>query len=295
VARERGARNDNYSSLPRPVATAVKTTLLLPRLVTASGRSLPAFLIIGAQRSGTTSLYRYLIQHPRVAPAWPSKGVHYFDLEPQRSLRWYRAHFPRASRGLTCGEGAPYYLFHPLVAARVAQALPDVRAIVMLRDPVERAHSQYQQEFARGFEDEERFERALELEPQRLAGEEERLIAEPGYRSYSHQHHSYVARGLYLDQLLRWEAALGRERILTLVADEFFADPAAGYASTLAFLGLPEPPSLPAFAAHNARPYSKLEPETEAMLRARFAESNGRLERHLGWSLPWDQVAESRA
>jgi len=295
VARERGARNDNYSSLPRPVASAVKTTLLLPRLATASGRSLPAFLIIGAQRSGTTSLYRYLVQHPRVAPAWPSKGVHYFDLEPQRSLRWYRAHFPRASRGLTSGEGAPYYLFHPLVAARVAQALPDVRVIVMLRDPVERAHSQYQQEFARGFEDEDRFERALELEPQRLAGEEERLIAEPGYRSYSHQHHSYVARGLYLDQLLRWEAALGRERILTLVADEFFADPAAGYASTLAFLGLPEPPSLPAFAAHNARPYSKLEPETEAMLRTRFAESNRRLEQHLGRSLPWNQAAESQA
>ncbi len=295
MARERGARNDNYSSLPRPVASAVKTTLLLPRLATASGRSLPAFLIIGAQRSGTTSLYRYLVQHPRVAPAWPSKGVHYFDLEPQRSLRWYRAHFPRASRGLTSGEGAPYYLFHPLVAARVAQALPDVRVIVMLRDPVERAHSQYQQEFARGFEDEDRFERALELEPQRLAGEEERLIAEPGYRSYSHQHHSYVARGLYLDQLLRWEAALGRERILTLVADEFFADPAAGYASTLAFLGLPEPPSLPAFAAHNARPYSKLEPETEAMLRTRFAESNRRLEQHLGRSLPWNQAAESQA
>ena len=295
MARERGARNDNYSRLPRPLASAVKTTLLLPRLATASGRTLPAFLIIGAQRSGTTSLYRYLIQHPRVAAAWPSKGVHLFDLEPQRSLRWYRAHFPRQSSGLTSGEGAPYYLFHPLAAERAAAALPDVRAIVMLRDPVERAHSQYQQEFARGFEDEETFERALELEPERLAGEEERLIAEPGYRSYGHQHHSYVARGLYLDQLLRWEAALGKERILTLVADEFFADPAAGYASVLAFLGLPEPPARPAFAAHNARPYSQLAPAIEAALRERFTEPNLRLEQHLGRPLRWNAAAGSRA
>jgi hypothetical protein len=295
VARERGAKNDNYSSLPRPLASAIKTTVLLPRLATASGRTLPAFLIIGAQRSGTTSLYRYLAKHPRVAPAWPSKGVHYFDLEPQRSLRWYRAHFPRASRGLISGEGAPYYLFHPLAAERVARALPGVRAIVMLRDPVERAHSQYQQEFARGFEDEEVFERALELEPGRLAGEEERLIADPDYRSYSHQHHSYVARGLYLDQLLRWEAALGRERILTLVADEFFADPAAGYASVLAFLSLPEPPTPPAFAAHNARPYSKLSPATDAMLRERFAEPNRRLAQHLGRPLPWGAAAGTPA
>ena len=134
--------------------------------------------MIGTQRGGTTSLYRHLVAHPQVESATPSKGVHYFDKEPDKSLNWYRAHFPLArDGGPISGEGSPYYLFHPLVPARVAEALPDVRVIAMLRDPVERAYSAYKQEYARGFEDAETFERALELEPERLDGEEERMVS----------------------------------------------------------------------------------------------------------------------
>ncbi|HUZ84421.1 MAG TPA: sulfotransferase [Gaiellales bacterium] len=295
MSRERGARNDNYSRLPRPLAAAAKTVLFAPRIATAGRRVLPSFLVVGAQRSGTTSLYRYLLEHPGIGGAWPSKGVHHFDLESQRSRRWYRAHFPRRSEGVVAGEGSPYYLFHPLVPARVAAALPDVRVIAMLRDPVTRAHSQYQQEYARGFEDAETFERALELEPGRLRGEEERLVVEPGYRSYSHQHHSYVARGMYLDQLLRWESAIPPERMLVLVAEEFFADPAAVHRRVLRFLDVPEPPSPPRFAAYNARPYDPLAAPTRASLTELFAEPNRLLERHLGRELGWSANARARA
>ena len=157
-------------------------------MVNAGSRPLPDFLIIGAQRCGTTSLYRYLEKHPQVIGAAPSKGVHYFDVHHERSLRWYRAHFPtrrrrdRAGDRAVTGEASPYYVFHPHGPDRVRAAVPNVRLILMLRDPVVRAFSQYQQEYARGFEDAETFEQALELEPGRLAGERERMLADPRLR-----------------------------------------------------------------------------------------------------------------
>ena len=98
MRRERGARNDNYSRVPEPVADAAKAAFVGARMVNAGSRPLPDFLIIGAQRCGTTSLYRYLEKHPQVIGAAPSKGVHYFDVHHERSLRWYRAHFPTRRR-----------------------------------------------------------------------------------------------------------------------------------------------------------------------------------------------------
>ena len=99
-------------------------------------------------------------------------------------------------------------MFHPLAADRIAADLPGVRLLVLVRDPVERAYSAHAHERARGFETEP-FERALELEPARLAGEAERIAAEPGYLSASHQHHAYRARGRYVEQL-RAAGAAGR-------------------------------------------------------------------------------------
>lgn len=258
-------------------------------------RALPDFLIIGAQRAGTTSLYRYLEQHPAVAPAFLEKGVHYFDTHYDRSLRWYRTRFPtspyrrartrRAGVPAITGEGSPYYLFHPAVPRRVAEALPDVRLLVMLRDPVTRAYSHHQHEVARGYEDLS-FDEAVRREPERLAGEEERLATDPRAYSYAHQHHSYLARGRYLEQLLRWKACVPRERLLVVIMERFFADPDAGYREVMEFLGLPAI-SLPAYEKMNAHRYPPMEDSTRAMLREHFAEPNRRLAEHLGVELPW--------
>ena len=221
MRRERGARNDNYSRVPEPVADAAKAAYVGARMLNAGSRPLPDFLIIGAQRCGTTSLYRYLEKHPQVIGAAPSKGVHYFDVHHERSLRWYRAHFPtrrrreRVVKRAVTGEASPYYVFHPHGPDRVRAAVPNVRLILMVRDPVVRAFSQYQQEYARGFEDAETFERALELELGRLAGERERMLADPGYDSRAMQHHAYVARGEYAPQLEAWMNAPERKEMLS--------------------------------------------------------------------------------
>ena len=286
MARERGAANDNYRNLPAPLATLGREAMLLPRRLTAGGRRLPDFLIIGAQRSGTTSLYRYLQAHPQVRPAYPSKGAHYFDKNPRRSLGWYRAHFPSGGGDWVTGEASPYYLFHPLVPGRVAAALPGVKLIAMLRDPVERAYSHYQQEYARGFEDCESFEQALDREPQRLRGERERMLADSRYDSYSLQHHSYMARGDYLDQIEAWLERFPAEQLLIIQAEAFFANPRPEVERAQRFLGL-EPAGLPEYKAHNARRYAPMTEATRERLNARFAEPNRRLYDHLGVEFEW--------
>jgi hypothetical protein len=185
---------------------------------TSSARPLPDYLIVGTQRGGTTTLHHWLAAHPGVLPARLTKGVHWFDTGFARSEAWYRSHFPSrrvrdaAARRLgyepVVGEGSPYYMFHPFAPTRIASVLPDPRLLVVLRDPVERAWSQYHHETARGFEDLP-FEAALEAEAGRLAGEAETLV-EPGATSASHQHHSYEARGRYAEQLEELWRQVGR-------------------------------------------------------------------------------------
>jgi hypothetical protein len=252
---------------------------------TAGLRMLPDFVIVGAQRAGTTSLYKYLAEHPHVGRVRLGKGVHYFDTNFDKPMSWYRSHFPldvsripMRDQPSHVGEGSPYYMFHPECPKRIDAALPGVKVIAILRDPVERAHSQWVHETARGFETLP-FEDALEAEPERLAGEEAKLVP-PGGRSFSHQHHSYVARGQYASQVERLWDVFGRDRVLVMSSNRLFTRPAEAYAETLAFLGLPEFEAN--YEVHNARKYDKITPETEAWLAERFADSNERLVELLG-------------
>ncbi len=211
-------------ALPPPAKRAAHAISVTVGRVTAPLRMLPGFLIVGAQRCGTTSMYRALSAHPAVRKAVLHKGVHYFDMNYDRGIGWYRAHFPLAVTGRLTFESSPYYMFHPLAAERIAADLPGVKLIVLVRDPVERAYSAYAHELARGF-DTESFERAIELEPDRLDGEAERIAARPGYLSHSYQHHAYLARGRYAEQLDRLERLFGRDRIHVVDSGDFFGKP----------------------------------------------------------------------
>jgi len=123
-------------------------------------RGLPDFLVIGAQRSGTTTLFYDLCRHPQVAGS-PVKEVHFFDHHFSRGVGWYRSFFPptaaqeRARRRggeLLGGEATPNYLFHPAAPERAAETVPHVRLIAILRDPVDRAYSHYRKSVERRVE-----------------------------------------------------------------------------------------------------------------------------------------------
>jgi hypothetical protein len=264
--------------------------------LTSGARVVPDFLLIGTQRGGTTTLYHYLVRHPQILGAVLDKEVHYFDLHGDRGLGWYRARFPtarfcsavrRRTGTALVGEATPYYLFHPGVPARVASAIPTVKAVAMLRDPVERAWSHYRHEVDLGYETLS-FEDAIACEPERLAGEEERLAADARAVSFEHQHHSYLARGRYAEQLERWFGALGRDRVHIVHSERFFADPGHEFIAVLDFLGASrwQPPT---WRTLNAATSTGVNPATRERLRSYFRPHNQRLAVLLGSDPGWDR------
>lgn len=281
-------------AVPAGVQSKVRTASRFAGIATASARMLPSFLVVGAQRAGTTSLFKALVQHPAVLPPVLHKGVHYFDTCFDRGVRWYQGHFPltlvarlKERNGVLpiTGESSPYYMFHPRAPERIASSLPEIKLIVLLRDPVERAYSAHTHELARGFETEP-FEKAVELEPIRLAGEAERISADPEYYSHHHQHSAYLARGRYVDQLERLESVVGGDRLSVVQSEEFFEDPVSVYHEVVDFLGLPrwQPPR---FDRHNARQRAQLPNDLRRRLEDHFEPYDERLAAWLGKTPGW--------
>ena len=188
--------------------------------------------------------------------------MHYFDTGYDHGLAWYQGHFPLRARAAAVTPGhrrdaadlrvQPVLHVPPAGGGADRRDLPGVKLLVLVRDPVERAYSAHAHELARGFETEP-FERALELEDQRLAGEAEKIIADPGYHSHSHQHHAYRARGRYADQLERLAQLVGRDRVHVVDCGLFFTDPERAYDHVLDVPG-PAEPRLPALRAAQRPP-----------------------------------------
>jgi len=270
-------------SLPAPARAVLRATFRAYGLATAGFRPLPSFLILGAQKAGTTALYAYLRWHPQVTgPSF--KEVSFFDRHYARGERWYRAHFP-ALRRAAVGEASPSYLLHPLAPERVAGLLPNARLIALLRNPVERAFSHYQYEVSLGREPLS-FEDALAAEEERLRGEVERMLRDPTYFSYAWWNYTYLARGRYAEQLERWYAVVPRERLLALFTEELAQDPGGTYRRVLEFLGL-DAHDLPSYPRIFEREYEHMPVDTRAQLESSFAEPNSRLQAMLGRELHW--------
>ena len=231
--------------LPAPVVGAVRSAATGWGMLTSRFRMEPAFLVAGAQRSGTTTLFRLLADHPNLVRPTLDKGTGYFDDNHYRGRRWYRAHFPlrmlarwRARGPVQTFECSGYYMFHPLAPERIAAELPNARVVVMLRNPVDRAVSAYGHERRRGFES-AGFVDALAREQERLGDEVYRLTQDEHYRSFAHRHHAYLRRGEYAGQVAALIDAVGRDRVYVMDADAFFADPASEFVALQRWLGLP--------------------------------------------------------
>jgi len=251
--------------------------------------ALPDFVVIGAQKSGTTSFYHLLSQHPYVEPA-AKKELHFFDIFFDKGVEWYRRCFPepkwRDGRRTITGEATPYYLFHPHAAKRMAEVIPQARLIVLLRNPVDRAYSQYQQQLRRGFET-LKFEEAIEAEETRLRGERDQMLEDEHYVSLTYQRFSYLSRGIYVDQLLRWSKFFGAEQMLVLKSEDFFERTPDTLKPVLHFLDLadwePEAPEI----LKKGHYEQKMDPDTRRRLEDFFEPHNRRLYEYLGADLGW--------
>jgi hypothetical protein len=273
-------------TIPEPARAVLRNAVWTYGRATAAIRPLPDFLILGAQKAGTTALYAYLRRHPSITgPSW--KEVSFFDRHWTRGEPWYRGNFPNVlrSRGDLVGEASPSYLFHPLAPQRVAELVPNARLIALVRNPVERAYSHYQHEVALGREPLS-FEDALAAEDERTLEEEVRLRAEPGYFSHAWWNYTYTARGRYAEQLERWLAVFPREQLLILPSEELLGDPASAHARVLDFLGA-QAHRLDAYPRVFEREYEPMSARVRTSLAADFDEPNRRLYELLGRDLGW--------
>jgi len=285
----------------KPVKEAARSSVSFYRTVTSSIRLLPDFIIIGAQRGGTTSLYAYLSQHPQIAPA-ATKEVHFFDSNFQKGIGWYRTQFPSlieksiakniGKQNFITGEASPYYLFHPHVPERVAKVVPAVKLIVLLRNPVDRAYSHYFHEVELGHE-KLSFAEALAQEEARTHEECARVVADQYYRSYNHQHYTYLSRGIYANQLQRWLTLFPREQLLVIKSEDFYADPDGIFQQTLTFLGVRTMGHRPLqwYQQYNHSTYkqAKMEPQIRKRLIAYFEPHNDRLYKLLDQDFGWNR------
>jgi hypothetical protein len=291
-------------SVGRPLIRAAGT-------VTAGGRDLPDFLVIGGKRCGSTSLYYGLLQHPSVVPQFPGKGlvpvrdnrkgVHYFDHEYGRSERWYRSHFPHdrqrrrtiAQTGAAVsGEATPWYLFAPGAAERAAAVAPDAKLIAILRDPVDRAHSHFLEQRRRGHEPLDDFAAALDAEEERCVSGVTDARGTVRSAAFAHEHLTYTLQGEYDDGLEPWLERWPRDRVLVLRSEDFFTDAPAVLAAATEFLGLPAHP----FASEQRNASSGARPDDAARSRlaVHYAPRVERLEAMLGRSMGWSVPGSSR-
>jgi hypothetical protein len=248
------------------------------------------FLIVGAQKAGTTALASFLAQHPDVCMS-RRKEVHVFDAPDYRDTRafWderYAEQFPHY-RGQRCvGEATPSYMYFPFVAERIYRYNPGMRLIALLRNPAERAISHYAMEIGRNTERLPLIA-ALAAERFRLSRPTETLGWKCSLRT-----HSYLDRGFYSRQLERLFQYFSRDQVLILRTDDLLAHHVATLENVYEFLGVSRPDRFP--QPEVIRP--PLEPGavekavntshfTRAALRRVYRNEIGRLEQMLGWEL----------
>lgn len=229
--------------MPPKLAKIARESMWQYRQLTSQSRALPDFIIIGGQRCGTSSLYKCLGQHPQLFPSF-AKEVHYFDggIYPNvdnysKGQEWYRSYFPfRRNVGANSKvfEASPSYIFNPLVPGRIFELVPDVKLITILRNPTERAISQYFHAKRMKRFSSLSFGEALQNEEERLKP----LIESKDYKNLAFIHTSFKSRGLYKEQLERYLKYFPWQNILVLSSEEFFSKPEITLEKVFEFVGV---------------------------------------------------------
>ncbi len=265
----------------------------------ATTGALPDFAVIGGRKCGTTLLYQLLTLHPHVERA-ASKEPHFFGFYFDEGVEWYRRFFPQPrmkdGRRTINGEATPL-MANRLAPERMAQVIPEARLIALLRNPVDRAYSDYQMLVGREREP-QTFEEAVGLEVNTEPQEEHSPGGEgkdPGLENGTglNDRSGYLSRGVYVDQLQRWSEYFSRDQMLVLKSEDFYERPTETLQVVLDFLGLPEWEPDPEELAstmlwRNPGSYKRaMDPETRKRLEEYFRPHNLRLYDYLGRDLGW--------
>ncbi|MFN8323586.1 MAG: sulfotransferase [Chitinophagales bacterium] len=214
--------------------------------ITSAHRIYPAFFIAGVQKGGTTSLCKYLEQHPQIISP-QRKDVYFFnnELNYAKGVEWYKSHFAHRLYKLWYDkvngvdsitfDGTPNYFDAPEAPEKLYSDFPNAKVILLLRNPIDRAYSNYQMACRFGFE-KLSFERALELEDKRLE-EESKYVADCPYHSYVYQRLTYRKRGVYIRYIKSW-MNLFKDNLLVLKSEQLFLQPEITFKLITNFLNL---------------------------------------------------------
>ena len=305
-----------------PGSIVHQTRRTLDESTKAGSRICPSFVIIGAQKAGTTALYEYITQHPLVVAA-RRKETHYFDwrwnssLGTSNSLSGRKAHYDEYLKyfhaqklhdhpSILSGEATPSYLLGgSIICTRMKQVCPAAKIIVILRNPIQRAFSHYQMtadlngsveqlrnrghDFLNGQSFDTIVRKEMEalrgLTPYMKASEFDTFFLQ-NQANKTHGGHSYLLRGLYALQLELWIQTYGRENIIVLTLEEVMVNVQTEMNSVFQFLELP-PHDIEDTSAKNTRTYENLCPILRDTLKTFYQPHNERLYSLLGRNFQW--------
>jgi hypothetical protein len=264
------------------------------RRLSGAPRAMPDFIVIGAQKSGTSSMFAYLRQHQQIVrPLF--KEPYFFDRHYQRGLHWYGCNFPSRNTisrlndrfGLAhlTFEATATYVFDPQVPARIARDIQTRKFIVLLRNPVERAISAYWHARRMGRETRS-LDEALESDLRRYQ-EEKAFEDGAGPRPQGDPPRpAYLRRGIYAESISRWQSMFSPEDLLVLQSEAMFANPRATMARVFGFLGLPQADRID-FAAQNVGGYRETDQKARKFLEDFYRPHNEWLNRISRTALNW--------
>jgi hypothetical protein len=244
--------------------------------------ALPNALVIGASKGGTTSVYHWLSRHPAVCVS-RVKEVRYFNGHFEQGPGWYAAQFAPKPGQTVLVEASPSYLWDPDVPERVRSLLGEPKLIALLREPVDRAWSQYWMKVRRG-EEERSFEGVLQREAE-CFGAAGQMPSDGSVPRIRYGRESYLGKGLYAPQVERWLSVFPRHCFHFIRSEDLFREPAEALSGLLRFLGLPQM-RLEGLEPFNAGRYPPLDPAVRFELAACFVDSNARVEQLTGIRWP---------
>ena len=260
--------------------------------ITGPIRSLPDFIIIGTARSGTTSLYNNICQHPCVLPAAYDE-LGFFDSNFHLGLNWYRSLFPtnfskwnlkRKKKFAITGEDTPFYIWNPHVAKRILKILPNVKLIVLFRNPIDRAYSNYHLGLRAGSENLS-FEDAIHAELENLKKFSNNSKSD--IEKYTVPR-SYIAKGFYAEQIKIWLKLFKHEQLYITSTENFELNPQEILNQIFEFLEIPIF-QIPYQKKYKVASYPKMKHETREFLLDFYKKPNHELFQLIGKEFAWNK------
>ena len=258
--------------------------------ITSTWRVLPDFIIIGTVRSGSTSLYYNICSHPSILPASYDE-IGFFDSNYHLGMNWYRSMFPLKSdmerirsetKYALTGEDTPFYFWKIDAANRIRKILPKIKLIAILRNPVQRAYSNYYLGVREGTE-KLTFEEAVRKELDTLP--ENKILAENIFK-FCNVRRSYIAKSLYVYQMKIWFERFSKNRLFVISTEEMSKSPAHTMNQAYEFLGLPKYENT-FFEKRKKASYEKMGDNIRKELEEFFKPHNEELFKLIGKSFDW--------